>query len=50
MIIGLVTLPLAAVVAAMGVWMSSLAALIMGIATFMVTGIAAFIAFLLVVI
>ncbi|MGQ9546080.1 MAG: hypothetical protein ACUVTR_02810 [Dehalococcoidia bacterium] len=50
MIIGLIMMPLAAIVAAMGVWISTLAAFIMGIATLMVTGIAAFIAFLLVVI
>jgi hypothetical protein len=47
---GLIILPLTALVVAMGVGISTLAAFFMGIATIMVTSMAAFIAFLLVLI
>jgi hypothetical protein len=47
---GLIILPLGAIVVAMGIGISTLAALFMGIATAMVTGMSAFIAFLLVLI
>ena len=46
----LIILPLAAIVVAMGVWISTLAAFFMGFATIMVTSMSAFIAFLLVLI
>jgi hypothetical protein len=47
---GLIILPLTAIVVAMGVGISTLAAFFMGIATIMVTSMAAFIAFLLILI
>jgi hypothetical protein len=45
---GLIILPLGAIVVAMGIGISSLAAFFMGIATIMVTAMSAFVAFLLV--
>jgi hypothetical protein len=47
---GLIILPLGAIVVAMGVGISTLAAFFMGIATIMVTAMSAFIAFLMVLI
>ena len=47
---GCLIIPLAAIVAAMGVGISTLTAFFMGIATIMVTSMSAFIAFLLVLI
>jgi hypothetical protein len=47
---GLIILPLTAIVVAMGVGISTLAAFFMGIATIMVASMAAFIAFLLILI
>jgi hypothetical protein len=47
---GLILLPLGAIVVAMGVGVSTLAAFFMGIATAMVTAMSALIAFLLVLI
>ena len=47
---GLIVLPLGAIVIAMGVGISTLAAFFMGLATVMVTAMSAFIAFLLVLI
>ena len=47
---GLIVLPLGAMVVAMGIGISTLAALFMGVATAMVTAMSALIAFLLVLI
>jgi hypothetical protein len=47
---GLIILPLGAIVVVMGIGISTLAAFFMGIATVMVTAMSAFIAFLLVLI
>ena len=47
---GLIVLPLGAIVVAMGIGISTLAAFFMGIATAMVTAMSALIAFLLVLI
>jgi hypothetical protein len=47
---GLIVLPLGAIVVVMGIGISTLAAFFMGIATIMVTAMSAFIAFLLVLI
>jgi hypothetical protein len=47
---GLISLPIAAAVVAMSVWISTFGAVFMGLATVIVTAMSAFIAFLLVLI